>query len=114
MEIPSEACSPACRAEANVSVADARLRAESDEEKGKCMLAVTLTLRADGCLYEEVAVDAVTDAFSRENRVTLAFSDLVCEGAGETMRLTERVSGRAALSAVAGTGGPPGPNRAGS
>lgn len=99
MEIPSDACSPSCRAEVNVSVADVQIRAESDEEKGKCALAVTLTLRAEGCLYEEVAVDAVTDAFSRENRVALVFSDLVCEGAGETARLTERVSSRAALSA---------------
>ena len=77
---------------------EAQIRAESDEEKGKCALFVTLTLRADACLYEEVAVDAVTDAFSRENRVALAYSDVICEGAGETVRLTERVSGRAALS----------------
>ena len=99
IEIPSDASHAGCRAEADVSVADVQIRADSDEEKGKCSLAVVLTLRAEACLYEEVAVDAVTDAFSRENKVALAFSDLVCEGAGETVRLTERVSGRAALSA---------------
>ena len=98
MEIPSDASNPGCRAEANVTVAEAQLRAETDEEKGKCAIVITLTLRADAGLYEEVAVDAVTDAFSRENRVALAFSDVACEGAGETVRLTERVSGRAALS----------------
>lgn len=98
IEIPSDASNPACRAEASVTVTEAQIRAESDEEKGKCALFVTLTLRADACLYEEVAVDAVTDAFSRENRVALAYSDVICEGAGETVRLTERVSGRAALS----------------
>lgn len=99
IEIPSDASHAGCRAEADVSVADVQIRADSDEEKAKCSLAVVLTLRAEACLYEEVAVDAVTDAFSRENKVALAFSDLACEGAGETVRLTERVSGRAALSA---------------
>ena len=43
-------------------------------------------------------MDAVTDAFSRENSVTLSYADILCEGAGETVRLAERVSGRAALS----------------
>lgn len=98
IEIPSDASHAGCRAEAEVTVSEAQLRADTDEEKGKCALTVTLTLRADACLYEEVAVDAVTDAFSRENRVALGYADLVCEGAGETTRLTERVSGRAALS----------------
>ena len=99
MEIPSDASGPACKAEAEVCVTDAQLRADTDEEKGKCALVVTLALRGDACLYEEVAVDGVTDAFARENEVALRYCDVVCEGAGETQRLTEHVSGRAALSA---------------
>ena len=98
IEIPSDAASSVCRAEAKVTVSEAKLRADADEERGKCALTVTLTLHADACLYEEIAVDAVTDAFARDNRAVLAFSEAACEGAGERSRLTERIAGRAALS----------------
>ena len=99
IDIPSEAAAPGCRAEARVCVTDASIRAEPDEERESCRMSVVLSLRAEGCIYEEVAVDAVTDAFSCNSRVRLTFAEGDSEGVGETVCLTERVSGRAALSA---------------
>ena len=96
IEIPSEAAG--CRAEVAVTVREAQLRADADEERGKCPLTVTLSLHADVCLYEETAIDGVTDAFSRDHAVTLACRTLSSSGVGERTRFTERVTGRAALS----------------
>ncbi len=98
VEIPCEAAAYGCRAEANVNVLSANLRAEAEEERGKCTLAAEFTLSAECCVYEDVAVDGATDAFSCENEVKLAFRECEFTGAGEVSRVTERVSGRAALS----------------
>lgn len=98
IEIPCEAAVFGCRAEANVSVLNAAIRADADEETGKCNVVAEFTLGAEGCVYEEVAVDGVTDAFSTSSEVSLAFRECEFTGAGETSRVVERVSGRAALS----------------
>ncbi len=98
MEIPSEAAQPGCRAQVRVTVPEVNLTADADEEKGVCRIRATLVLRAQGVICEEVAVDGVTDAFSRTNKVKLSYSESGSEGTGETTQFTERVSGRAALS----------------
>ena len=98
IDIPSDAAQAGCRAQVKVAVAEVNLTADADEEKGKCRIRATLVLRAQGVICEEVAVDGVTDAFSRTNRVKLSFSESGSEGTGETTQFTERVSGRAALS----------------
>ena len=99
IDIPTEASQPGCRAQVRVSVTQAALAADADEERGVCRVRATLSLRARAIVCEEVAVDGVTDAFSRTNRVTLGYSESGSDGTGETVQLTERVSGRAALSA---------------
>ena len=99
IEIPCEQAAFGCSGEVRVNVLDVVLKAEADEERGKCAVSAVLTLSAEGCVYEEVSVDAVTDAFSRTNEITLNFTTAESCGAGETSRLTERISGRAALSA---------------
>ena len=98
IDVPSESAQAGCRAQVRVTVPEVSLTADADEEKGKCRVRATLVLRASGVICEEVAVDGVTDAFSRTNRVRLSYSESGSEGAGETTQLTERVSGRAALS----------------
>lgn len=98
VEIPCEAASFGLYGEANVSVGGVALKAEADEARGKCKITAEFSLSAEGCVYEEASVDAVTDAFSKTNLVTLKFEEGESGGVGELMRLTERVSGRAALS----------------
>ncbi len=99
IEIPCEAAVFGCRAEADVQVLNASIRADADEESGKCNVVAEFTLGAEGCVYEEIAVDGVVDAFSTESEVALSFHECNFVAAGETSRVTERVSGRAALSA---------------
>ncbi len=100
IDIPSEASQPGCRAEVHVTVPDVSLAADADEETGKCRIRATLTLRAQGVICEEVAVDGVTDAFSRTHAVRLTYSESGSDGTGETVQFSERVSGKAALSAA--------------
>ncbi len=98
VEIPCDVAAAGMRAEARVSVPTVSLRADTDEEQGKCRITAELSLSADGCVYEETAIDAATDAFSATNAVTLSFSEAESVGTGETLHVTERVSGKAALS----------------
>lgn len=98
IDIPSEAAQAGCRAQVAVRVPEVNLTADADEEKGRCRIRATLVLRAQGVISEQVTVDGVTDAFSRTNRVKLAYSENGSEGTGETLQFSERVSGKAALS----------------
>ncbi|MCI9504106.1 MAG: DUF3794 domain-containing protein [Clostridia bacterium] len=98
VEIPCDASSFGCAAEARVTVLNTSIRAEADEEKGKCKIFVEFTLGAEGCVYEETGVDAVTDAFSKDCAVTLSYAVAESVGAGAKGRVTEHISGRAALS----------------
>ena len=63
-EIPCDACSFGCGATADVSVLSVAIHADSDEEHGKCRIGVEFTLSAQACVYEEVTLAAVADAFS--------------------------------------------------
>ena len=98
IEIPCDAAGYGCRAEAKVNVLNVILKAEADEERGRGRINAEFTLSAEGCVYEEVTVDAVTDAYSTESEVTLSYYDGAQSGVGETVRITERISGKAALS----------------
>ena len=98
VEIPCDAAAAGASSEARVSVTNVALRADADEEQGKCKIVAELTLSAEGCVYEEAEIDAVTDAFSLDHAVKLGYSAAETVGAGEAVRLTERVSGKAALS----------------
>lgn len=98
VEIPCDAASFGCSAEARVTVLNSNLRVEADEGRGKCKILAEFTLGVEGCVYEEIAVDGVTDAFSKTNRVTLGYVTAESTGAGNADRITERISGKAALS----------------
>jgi len=98
LEIPCDEASAGRNAEVKVSVLDVSLKAETDEERGKCKISAELTLGAEGCVYEETTVDAVTDAFSKTNEITLAFNTAESTGAGSCKCFAERISGKAALS----------------
>ena len=100
VEIPCDAASFGCGATAKVSVLDASLHADTDEEKGRCLITARLTLGVDGCVFEETSVDGVLDAFSEECAVTLTYAEAESTGAGELVKLTERVTGKAALSST--------------
>lgn len=99
IEIPCDEASFGCTAEARVSILSVSIHADADEERGKCKLHAEFTLQAEGCVYEEIAVDTVTDAFSQTNEIALQFAEATLSGAGEMSRVTERISGRCALSA---------------
>ena len=98
VEIPCEEAAIGRGAEVRVSVLGANIKADTDEERGKCKITAELTLGVEGCVYEEVTVDAVTDAFSRTHEIALSYETTSSTGAGECKRITERVSGKAALS----------------
>ncbi len=98
VEIPCDAAAAGRNAEVRVSVTEASLNAVADEERGKCTITAELTLNAEGCVYEETELDAVTDAFSATHAVTLSSESVKTSGVGECVRLTERISGKAALS----------------
>ncbi len=100
LEIPCDEASFGCTAQARVIVTNVSLHADSDEEKGKCRITAELTLQIEGCVYEETTIDAVTDAFSTTNAVTLSYGEVECTGAGAVQRTTERISGKAALSSA--------------
>ena len=86
-------------AEGRVSVKEVYLSADSDEEQGKCRLRAELSLLAEGCVYSEERVDAVIDAFSTERAVKLGYSEAETCSSKETFVRTERIAGKAALSA---------------
>ena len=100
VEIPCEAAAAGMNAEVRVNVSNISLRADTDEEQGKCKIVAELNLAAEGCVYEETSIDAVTDAYSLTHAVNLTFGSAESCGAGETIRLTERISGKAALSSA--------------
>ncbi len=96
VEIPCDSASIGCGAEVKVSVVDASIHAE--EEDGKCNIYARFTLSADGCVYEEVALDGAVDAFSLDCETELTYFDGSFVGIGDYRRVTERVSGKAVLS----------------
>lgn len=98
LELPCDAASFGCGAEARVNVLSATIHADTDETKGKCRISAEFTLSAEGCVYEELAVDTATDAFSQTNEIALTFGSAECGGAGSISRVTERISGKCALS----------------
>ncbi len=98
IEIPCDASSFGCSAEARVSVMDATIHAEADEESDKCRLFAELTLAAEGCVYEEAAIDAVVDAFSPTHVADLTFATAESGGVGEVVCLTDHIAGKCALS----------------
>lgn len=98
-DIPCEACSFGCSAKANVSVLSVSLKADADEERGRCRIGAEFTLNAQACIYEEMTLDCVSDAFSLTNELALSFADIKCVTAAEGAHVTERITGRAALSA---------------
>ena len=99
-EIPCEQASASCRAEVHVTVGNAVLKAEADEEKATCRILVQLSLAVDACVYEEVTVDAVTDAFASDRALRLSRLSAESRGAGERFRIIELISGKAALSSA--------------
>lgn len=98
IEIPCDDASFGCSAEARVNVLSVSIHADSDEERGKCKLHAEFALSADGCVYEEITVDTATDAFSKTNETTVGYTEVECGGAGAIDRVTERISGKCALS----------------
>ncbi len=98
VEIPCDAAEAGRNADAQVCVTEAVLHADTDEEQGKCKISAEITLSAEGCVYEEVQIDGIADAFSTTNAVEVVCGDVESLGVGEAVKLTERVSGKAALS----------------
>lgn len=97
-EIACDESSFGSHAQVRVSVGSVSLHAVTDEEKGRSSVRAEVALTVDGCLYEKIAIDAVTDAFSPNCQLILDCATKRTSGVGECLRLTERVSGEAALS----------------
>ena len=98
LEISCDSAAFGCNAEARVSVLNASIKADADEGKGKCKMVAEFTLNAEACVYEEIVADTATDAFSQTHETELQYGSVECYGAGATSRVTERVSGKCALS----------------
>ncbi len=97
-EIPCEQSAFGMTADVRVSVGNTVVRAEADEERGKCRIVVQFALAVEGCLYETLTLDGLSDAFSRERALSLTAVKKECVGAGERVRATERIAGKALLS----------------
>ncbi len=98
-EIPCEQAQNGACAQVEARVGNAIVRADADEEKGKCALTVEIALSVEAVVYEELALDGVVDAFARECKLSLVKTQNESFGVGEVCRSTERVSGKAMLSA---------------
>lgn len=98
VEIPCDEAAAGGSGEAHATVKSVALDAETNEERGRCVVHADLTLAVEGCVYVETEIDGVTDAYSAQNTVALSYSELDCVSAGEPIRLTERIAGKAALS----------------
>ena len=98
VEIPCEEAAFNMSGTAHVSVGGVALRAEADESRGKCKITAEFSLNVEGCVYEESSVDGIADAYSKECKLKLLRGGADYCGAGEIVRMTERISGRAALS----------------
>ena len=98
IELPAETARAGDPCEGRVTVKDVFLNADSDEEAKKCGLHAELALLAEGCVYTEETVDAVTDAYSLTHAIKLTYAEGETSAAGECITLTERIAGRAALS----------------
>lgn len=96
--IPCDGAGAGACCEGRVSVLNAAVHAEADEETGKCRLALELTLGIEGCVYEEVTVEGVTDAFSQTVALSLHHKEVESVSGVEEKRFAERAQGRAALS----------------
>ena len=97
-EIPCEEAYPGRCAELRVSVLDISIKADTNEEKEKCKITAEFTLGAEGCIYEEAEINVVADAFSRTHELKLSYGEAKTSGAGDTHCVTERISGKAALT----------------
>lgn len=98
VELPCDEAGANSTGEAFVSVKSISIGVDADEEQGKSELKVELTLSIDGCVYAEETIDGITDAFSTENALSLSYSELSSTASLPPVRLTERISGKAALS----------------
>jgi len=98
VELPCDEAVAGGNGEACVQVKTVTIEAETNEERGNCTMRAELTLSVDGCVYAEEVIDGITDAYSVENALSLSFSEIECASAGEAVRLTERIAGKAALS----------------
>lgn len=97
-EIPCEGAKISDKCVSSACVIHARVQAEPDEERGKCRVRTDFTLSLQGRVYEDCPLTLLDDAFSPKRELTLQKSQCVEECVSDTIRFSERVSGRAALS----------------
>ena len=96
-EIPCDEAAAGMACRARVQIGSVHLSASCDEEKGRCRILASVSVRIDGCVYgaEEVLLPA--DAFCpghacRLSRTRLSFEEPLC-----AFTSVERVCGTAAL-----------------
>ena len=84
-----------CRAE----VREISVNARVNEEKGKCGVELLAQLAFSGHYYDEEEISLVTDAFSRENELKLAYAEETASPCNEIKVYSERVTGLCATKA---------------
>ncbi len=98
MQIPCEEAFGEVNASARVRVKSATLTAVTDEENGKCRMALSYALAADCFLHTKETLAVATDAFSAEREILLSKANEGGTYLTKCVKRVERVSGSASLS----------------
>lgn len=98
VELPCDESTLEMTGEACVFVKSVSIDVNANEEQEKSEINVDIALLIEGYVYEKVAIDAITDAYSTEVAVSLSYSKLTCSASQAPIKFTERISGKATLS----------------
>ncbi len=98
MQVPCDEAFGKVSAGARVTVKQAHLLADTDEEKGKCKIVFSYCLAADCFLSITDEVNVVDDAFAPTQEITLKKQNDGGRYVTKQIKYTERISGAALLS----------------
>lgn len=91
-QVPADEVLPLTPAEAEVSVCEAQITAQTDEEKGTARIGIVLTLRADCKAYIKDEVSVCVDAYSPASRVALTMANTTGRYLMNEKIFTERIA----------------------
>ncbi len=98
-EITSDGASLGGACDCRAAVEDLNVTARVDEERGKCEILCTVSLTFDGSFYEEHTESAVTDLFSRTNRLNIVSVSAESDKCTGIESLSRRVSSQVVTKA---------------
>lgn len=98
-EIACEEALLARKAVCRAAIKEINVEAKVDEEKGKCGVGAVIALAFTGSYYDEEEMQLVSDAFSADSSLNLAFSEETANPCEDIKVFSERISGQCATKA---------------